>query len=136
MADAEQRRSRMVAIGYQAERWLTESVGGVVLADEIRDRGAGAAPLVLQRLVDELPPFFDPAELYRLPLPVPDRWDLEEEPGLVPASTALMWEMLLPDRWVCDEAIAAALDVRLIALPSSSRAPRNPRKWSQRACGS
>ncbi len=24
-----------------------------------------------------------------------------------------MWEMLLPDRWVCDEAIAAALDVPL-----------------------
>ncbi|MDB6425896.1 hypothetical protein [Curtobacterium sp. 20TX0008] len=102
-----------LAIGYQTERWLTESVSGVVLVDAIRDRGAGAAPLVLQRLVDELPPFFDPAELYRLPLPVPDRWDLEDEPGLVPASTPMMWQLLLRHRWVCDEAIAAAVDAPL-----------------------
>ncbi len=40
-----------------------------------------------------------------------------------------MWEMLLPDRWVCDEAIAAALDVPLDRVAELIEGTRNPRKW-------
>ncbi len=75
-----------LAIGYQAERWLTESVGGVVLVDDsatVAQVPRRSSSNVWSRSCRRS---FDPAELYRLPLPVPDRWDLEEEPDLVPAS--------------------------------------------------
>lgn len=115
-----------LAVGYGPERWLTTPKDGVVLAEEIRDRGAGAASLVLERLVDELPPLSDPADLYRQPVPVPNRWDLREEHGLLTEQPPLVWRLLLRHHWVSVEATAAAIDApldRVVELSGGAHEP-------------